>query len=65
MSERDALVNRLLPEMVLSDGSAASLTAPPPAIPEQLDAAGRAAYRFAVQGNAISKRTVIVSIATR
>ncbi|KAL9084896.1 MAG: hypothetical protein Q9165_007849 [Trypethelium subeluteriae] len=50
---RDALVNRKLPEMVLSDGSPASLTSPPPPLPQHLDAEGRATRRFAVKGNAI------------
>jgi sorbose reductase len=52
-AERDALVNRLLPEMTLSDGSPSSLTAPPPAMPAGLDAEGRSKLRFSVQGNAI------------
>lgn len=51
---RDALVNRQLPEMQLSDGSSSSLTAPPPPPPHYLNAEGRAAYRFNVEGNAIS-----------
>ncbi|KAI9691112.1 MAG: hypothetical protein M1822_008732 [Bathelium mastoideum] len=50
---RDALVNRKLPEMVLSDGSPNSLTAPPPPIPNGPSAQERAAKRFAVEGNAI------------
>ena len=53
-SERDALVNRQLPEMQLSDGSSSSFTAPPPPPPHYLDAEGRAQHRFAVEGNAIS-----------
>lgn len=52
-SERDALVNRQLPEMQLSDGSSSSFTAPPPPPPHYLDAEGRAQHRFAVEGNAI------------
>ena len=53
-SARDALVNRQLPEMVLSDGSPASLTGPPPPMPHYLNAEGRAMKRFEVEGNAIS-----------
>ncbi|OCL08343.1 NAD(P)-binding protein [Glonium stellatum] len=52
-SERDALVNRKLPEMQLSDGSSSSFTASPPPPPHYLNAGGRAQYRFAVEGNAI------------
>ncbi|OCK91512.1 NAD(P)-binding protein [Cenococcum geophilum 1.58] len=52
-SERDALVNRQLPQMQLSDGSSSSFTAPPPPPPHYLDAEGRAQHRFAVEGNAI------------
>jgi hypothetical protein len=55
MSERDALSSRAIPFMELSDGSAASLTAPPPPLPHYLNAEGRAMARFAVEGNAISK----------
>lgn len=51
--DRAALVNRQLPEMQLSDGSAASMTGPPPPAPHYLNAEGRARYRFAVEGNAI------------
>ncbi|KAL9075797.1 MAG: hypothetical protein Q9157_003898 [Trypethelium eluteriae] len=50
---RDALVNRKLPEMVLSDGGPASLTSPPPSLPQHLNAEGRATKRFSVKGNAI------------
>ncbi|KAF2135889.1 uncharacterized protein K452DRAFT_322780 [Aplosporella prunicola CBS 121167] len=50
---RDALVNRQLPEMKLSDGTAASLTGPPPPMPHYLNSEGRARYRFAVEGNAV------------
>lgn len=52
-TDRDALVNRQLPEMELSDGTAASLTGPPPPIPHYLNPEGRARYRFGVEGNAI------------
>lgn len=55
MSERDALSSRAIPFMELSDGSAASLTAPPPPLPHYLNAEGRAMARFAVEGNAVSK----------
>lgn len=54
MSERDALSSRKLPQMVLSDGSDSSLTAPPPPLPHYVSAEGRAVARFAVEGNAIS-----------
>ncbi|KEQ82065.1 NAD(P)-binding protein [Aureobasidium pullulans EXF-150] len=53
MSERDALSSRAIPFMELSDGSAASLTAPPPPLPHYLNAEGRAMARFAVEGNAV------------
>ncbi|KAF2091953.1 NAD(P)-binding protein [Saccharata proteae CBS 121410] len=52
-SARDALVDRQLPEMKLSDGSSTSMTAPPPPMPHYLNAEGRSRYRFAVEGNAI------------
>lgn len=55
MSEREALSSRAIPFMELSDGSAASLTAPPPPLPHYLNAEGRAMARFAVEGNAVSK----------
>jgi sorbose reductase len=54
MSERDALSARAIPFMELSDGSDASLTAPPPPLPHYLNAEGRAMARFAVEGNAVS-----------
>jgi len=50
---RDALTSRTLPQMVLSDGTEASLTGPPPPAPHYLNAEGRAANRFAIEGNAI------------
>ncbi|KAI9834055.1 MAG: hypothetical protein M1819_003340 [Sarea resinae] len=50
---RDALTNRKLPEMQLSDGSFGSMTGPPPPMPHYLDATGRALRRFAVEGNAV------------
>ena len=55
---REALVNRKLPEMVLSDGTLASLTAPPLPMPHYLNAEGRAMKRFAVEGNAIGALTL-------
>ncbi|KAI7325853.1 NAD(P)-binding protein [Hortaea werneckii] len=53
MADRDELSSRTLPFMTLSDGSSASLTAPPPPLPHYLKAEGRALARFAVEGNAI------------
>jgi sorbose reductase len=50
---RDELVNRKLPHMLLSDGTASSLTGPPPALPNDISSGARAAQRFAVKGNAI------------
>lgn len=52
---RGDLVNRVIPEMTLSDGSAASMTGPPLPFPHYLNAEGRAQYRFAVQGNAVGR----------
>jgi sorbose reductase len=51
---RSSLVNRQLPEMRVSTGDETSMTAPPPPIPRYLDGTGRALYRFAVEGNAVS-----------
>ncbi|KAH0275467.1 NAD(P)-binding protein, partial [Aureobasidium melanogenum] len=53
MSERAALSARAIPFMELSNGTDASLTAPPPPLPHYLNAEGRAMARFAVEGNAI------------
>ncbi|KEQ73209.1 NAD(P)-binding protein [Aureobasidium namibiae CBS 147.97] len=53
MSDRNALSARAIPFMELSDGSDASLTAPPPPLPHYLNAEGRAMARFAVEGNAV------------
>jgi hypothetical protein len=50
--DRSSLVNRQLPEMVLSTADN-PLTAPRPP-PDNLSAAQRTAYRFQVKGNAIS-----------
>jgi hypothetical protein len=55
MSDREALSSRSIPFMELSDGSAASLTVPPPPLPHYLNAEGRAMARFTVEGNAVSK----------
>ena len=51
--ERDDLTKRAIPHMILSDGSASSMTSPPPPVPCHLNAEGRAKFRFTVQGNAI------------
>lgn len=53
--DRNSLVNRVIPEMRLSDGSASSMTGPPPPAPHYLSAAGRAQYRFTVDGNVVSQ----------
>lgn len=53
-TDRDALTSRVLPFMKLSDGSEASLTAPPPPMPHYLNNDGRAVARFAVEGNVVS-----------
>ncbi|KAG9947540.1 NAD(P)-binding protein, partial [Aureobasidium melanogenum] len=53
MSERAALSARAIPFMELSNGTDASLTAPPPPLPHYLNAEGRAMARFAVEGNAV------------
>jgi len=54
MSDRDELSSRTLPFMTLSNGSPASLTAPPPPLPHYLNTEGRALARFAVEGNVVS-----------
>ncbi|KAF2098412.1 NAD(P)-binding protein [Rhizodiscina lignyota] len=51
--DRNGLVNRILPEMKLSDGSASSMTGPPAPFPHYLNPEGRATLRFAVEGNAV------------
>ena len=56
-TNRDALKDRQLPEMTFSTGLPSSLTGPPDPVPQDLDADGRALYRFAVEGNAISTLT--------
>ncbi|KAF2767271.1 NAD(P)-binding protein [Teratosphaeria nubilosa] len=53
MAERDSLTSREIPFMKLSDGTASSLTAPPPPLPHHLNAEGRASARFAVEGNVV------------
>jgi hypothetical protein len=40
--------------MLLSTGDETSMTAPPAPIPHYLDTTGRALYRFAVEGTAVS-----------
>ena len=49
MADRDSLKDRELPFMTLSDGSASSMTGPPPPLPLYLNAEGRALARFAVE----------------
>ncbi|KAK3115690.1 hypothetical protein LTR53_004706 [Teratosphaeriaceae sp. CCFEE 6253] len=53
MGDRDSLTSREIQFMELSDGSAASLTGPPPPLPHYLNAEGRAIARFAVEGNVV------------
>jgi hypothetical protein len=55
MADRENLTTRTIPFMELSDGSAASLTAPPAPLPHYLNAEGRAIARFAIEGNVVSK----------
>ena len=50
---RAALTTRVIPHMTFSDGSASSMTGPPPPMPHYLNAEGRAIKRFAVEGNAV------------
>ncbi|GAP83878.1 putative short chain dehydrogenase reductase family [Rosellinia necatrix] len=49
---RDGLMSRVIPSMVLSDGSASSMT-PPPRVAIQQDPAQGAKDRFSVRGNII------------
>lgn len=49
---RDALTSRVLPSIILSDGSASSMTPPPPVV-TALDPAQGAKERFSVRGNII------------
>lgn len=53
LTTRDALTKRTIPQMILSDGSSSSLTAPPAPISEDLSDEVRAFERFRVKGNAI------------
>jgi sorbose reductase len=50
---REALTKRTVPKMVLSTGSASSLTPPPAPRPTNIDASTRAQQRFSVSGNAV------------
>ncbi|GLI81858.1 hypothetical protein PoHVEF18_010251 [Penicillium ochrochloron] len=52
LTDRDALAARSIPSMILSDGSPASMTPPPPSTSEADPAVG-AQKRFSVRGNAI------------
>ena len=61
---RDALTDRVLPQMALSDGSAASMTGAPSPISHHLSATARVAARFEVHGNAISMSCFITSFGT-
>ena len=56
----EALTSRVLPQMQLSDGSAGSMTGPPPPAPHYLTPAGRAELRFSVEGTAISASSPLV-----
>lgn len=60
MSDRDNLTARQIPFMELSDGSAASLTAPPAPLPHYLNHEGRAIARFAVEGNVVGKSLLLL-----
>jgi len=53
--DRADLTARVLPQMILSDGTSTSLTPIPKALPSHLSAADRAAARFAIEGNAVSE----------
>jgi len=52
-TDRDDLAARILPQMILSDGTASSLTSPPAPSPNHLSGEEQAKLRFAVKGNAI------------
>ncbi len=52
-TNRSDLTARVIPQMVLGDGSPGSLTAPPPPLPREIPAASRAHERFHVRGNAV------------
>lgn len=58
-TERDALTARSIPHMTLSTGDASSMTGPPPPMPHYLTSEGRAVKRFAVEGNAIRRLSVL------
>lgn len=58
-TERDALTARSIPHITLSTGNASSMTGPPPPMPHYLMAEGRAVKRFAVEGNAIRRSSVL------
>ncbi|OTB02957.1 hypothetical protein M426DRAFT_74288 [Hypoxylon sp. CI-4A] len=51
--ERADLTSRILPQIILGDGTPGSSTAPPPPLPREASAASRALERFRVTGNAI------------
>ncbi|KAI1404360.1 NAD(P)-binding protein [Hypoxylon fuscum] len=52
-TDRSELKDRVLPLLVLGDGSPGSLTAPPPPLPRETPAATRALERFRITGNAV------------
>ncbi|KAI1371842.1 NAD(P)-binding protein [Hypoxylon crocopeplum] len=52
-TERSDLTARVLPHILLGDGSPGSLTAPPPPLPRETATATRAQERFRVWGNAV------------
>ena len=63
---RVALTSRVIPEMTFSDGSAASMTGPPPPMPHYLTAEGRAMKRFAIEGNAVCMSEIFfLSVSSR
>jgi sorbose reductase len=53
LTDRDDLAARILPQMILSDGTPSSLTGPPAPSPHHLSGEEQAKLRFAVKGNAI------------
>lgn len=55
LTSRDELISRILPQMVLSEGSN-PLTRPLSPPPPNLTPAERAAWRFTIRGNAIGKQ---------
>lgn len=50
---RESLTKRTVPKMVLSDGTASSLTPPPAPRKTDVDSSTRAQQRFSVRGNAV------------